>query len=701
MADRLFGLETEYGIVEAAGQQDGAPRDAPAFDLLKRARATAPGIDDLTRSGLFLQNGAAFYIDSGHHPEMTTPEVANPWDVVRYVLAGERILEQLVAPNGNEPVKPGPLLLKTNIDYVSCTSWGCHESILHSIDPAGLPGQIVPHLVSRVIYTGAGGFNPHSPGAEFVLSPRSMLLDYAVSRESTRGRGIFHTKNEPLSGSGHNRLHIICGESLCSEIAMWLRTATTVLVVAMVEGGVEPAAGIILDDPVGALRAIAVDPTCRVGVPARGRGPITALEIQRHFLSLAEAHVGASFMPPWAETACGQWRTMLDRLERAPDSVSTTLDWAIKRGVFERVMARHGFDRTQVSAWNAVLADIWKRLREDNLPEAVPRVEAVLNPSARLLEHIRAASPLRTRERAFVGRDRRIHQPAAGAVRVRRAIRPTRWRRDLRVTRPLRRVDAPHAWRGQHRARDREPACERAGETPRRGHQARPAAPRHLWSDLAISRQYGRAGGSGLVESVRDRRALEPGREAWDRCSPTLPFQAPSDGDEFRTALEALRCRDAALECFLRREYQNAERLLLPLLDVGFEVAGTHCHLARLYLQMGRDADARRHSTAAWDHRATACRYVVGRTLWLLTLFAFIDGTDASPWFGRMKTLGPDTEAIMSWAMEPVLEGLRGRLAPEAHAMLSALFEALNSTAGVERLRAEAWWAAIEPVPVD
>ena len=41
--------------------------------------------------GIFLANGARFYMDCGH-PEMTTPECANPWDVVRYMHAGERAL---------------------------------------------------------------------------------------------------------------------------------------------------------------------------------------------------------------------------------------------------------------------------------------------------------------------------------------------------------------------------------------------------------------------------------------------------------------------------------------------------------------------------------------------------------------------------------------------------------------------------------
>src|ERR1017187_7503162 len=44
---------------------------------------------------MFLENGARFYIDCGFHPEMTTPECTTPWELARYVKAGERILERL------------------------------------------------------------------------------------------------------------------------------------------------------------------------------------------------------------------------------------------------------------------------------------------------------------------------------------------------------------------------------------------------------------------------------------------------------------------------------------------------------------------------------------------------------------------------------------------------------------------------------
>ena len=89
-------------------------------------------------------------------------------------------------------------------------------------------------MVSRLIYTGAGGFDATSSGIRFVLSPRVPHLAAEVSELSTLSRGVLHTKNESLSSAGYNRLHLLCSESLFSEWAIFLRVGVTAIVVAMI-----------------------------------------------------------------------------------------------------------------------------------------------------------------------------------------------------------------------------------------------------------------------------------------------------------------------------------------------------------------------------------------------------------------------------------------------------------------------------------
>ena len=96
---QLFGLETEYGLAaqEGEGAEDAfglaGGNEQAAWDLVDAVRDVLPALPDLSPCGSFLSNGSRVYLDSGH-PELATPEVSTPWDLVRYALAGERILEK-------------------------------------------------------------------------------------------------------------------------------------------------------------------------------------------------------------------------------------------------------------------------------------------------------------------------------------------------------------------------------------------------------------------------------------------------------------------------------------------------------------------------------------------------------------------------------------------------------------------------------
>ena len=184
---------------------------------------------------------------------MTTPECANPWDIVRYMHAGERILNSIAEEmKRSEPALSEVLLFKTNVDHSgNGATWGCHTSFMHRSDPTKLPEQIIPHLVSRIVYSGAGGLELADGRLRFALSPRVRFLQREVSNNSTSERGIFHTKDETLAADGYHRLHIICGESLCSEIALWLNMGATALIVAMIEAGLRPGDAVRLFDPLG------------------------------------------------------------------------------------------------------------------------------------------------------------------------------------------------------------------------------------------------------------------------------------------------------------------------------------------------------------------------------------------------------------------------------------------------------------------
>ncbi len=411
MAERLFGIETEYALTGLDAGGKPINRDTVLAQLMRLARERLPHLPDTTGRGVFLANGARFYIDVPDHPEFTTPECANPWDAVRYVQAGARILAGLAA-HLRGPRIAEVVILRSNVDYSGTGStWGTHESFQHRSSPHDLPEQIIPHLVSRLIYTGAGGFNSRFlQGIEFTLSPRVSHLENKISGESMHSRGIFHTKDETLSTTGYHRLHILCGESVCSEIGAWLKVGTTAIVVALIEAGLRPGDAVRLRSPLAAMRCFAGDPACRATASSATGAPLTALDIQRHYLQMAEAHLEAPFMPPWAGQVCRVWRDMLRALEAAPDSVATTFDWAIKLSLFKQRAHRRGVAWESLPQWNHVATKLSEALQRGGVADHRPSIDLILDERGPVADEVRRLTPyLSTHHlrwdglRAFIG----------------------------------------------------------------------------------------------------------------------------------------------------------------------------------------------------------------------------------------------------------------------------------------------------------
>lgn len=154
----LFGLETEYGFTPLGPDGSLLDRTEIAAELMAEARARVPHLPDVASLGIFLANGSRLYVDRGIHPEVSTPECSDPGELVAYVRAGERVLAE--AARAVERGRPGSriLLFACNVEYGGTgETWGCHESYLHRGSNVRMGRSIIPHLVSRIVYTGGGG----------------------------------------------------------------------------------------------------------------------------------------------------------------------------------------------------------------------------------------------------------------------------------------------------------------------------------------------------------------------------------------------------------------------------------------------------------------------------------------------------------------------------------------------------------------
>jgi hypothetical protein len=354
-----MGFEQEMAL--CATKSHGASPDPEMLlnEISAIAAESLVHLRGMGDGGIFLANGGRLYVDCQKY-EYASPECSSPDEIVKYLLAGERILAKLTSELARKFGLDDAALYRCNVDYTRATTWGAHESYLTRSNPTKLAKDLIPFFVARVVTAGAGGFHPLTEtGCSFTLSPRAWHICVPMSHSSTGSneRGIFHVKDEPLASRGYHRLHVLVGDALCSQKQNWLKFAATSIAVALADAGLHPGRKVALCAPVEALREFASDPTCKVKARACLGGELSAIDIQRHYLELARHHMCATWMPSWAPEAIEKWEAMLRQLDGAPDSVATCLDWAIKYRVFQSHIEKKGFDRQWLSHWTH-LADL-------------------------------------------------------------------------------------------------------------------------------------------------------------------------------------------------------------------------------------------------------------------------------------------------------------------------------------------------------
>jgi proteasome accessory factor A len=221
MQRRIMGIETEYGVTCTLRGQRRLSPDEVARYLFRRVVSWGRS------SNVFLANGARLYLDVGSHPEYATPECDSLNDLIAHDKAGERILEQLLGSAEqrlhDEGIRGDVYLFRNNTDSAG-NSYGCHENYLtnRSEDLAHYTEVLIPFLVSRQIYAGAGKVITTSRGSHFSVSQRAEHIWEGVSSATTRSRPIINTRDEPHADAERfRRLHVIVGDTNMSEYSTY------------------------------------------------------------------------------------------------------------------------------------------------------------------------------------------------------------------------------------------------------------------------------------------------------------------------------------------------------------------------------------------------------------------------------------------------------------------------------------------------
>lgn len=341
---RIFGLENEYGVTCTLRGQRRLSPDEVARYLFRKVVSWGRS------SNVFLENGARLYLDVGSHPEYATPECDSIYDAVVHDKAGERILERL-ADSAEERLREEGIrgtvyLFKNNTDSAG-NSYGCHENYLtrRSDDTARHAEVLIPFLVSRQIFTGAGKIVQTARGPIFSITQRADHIWETMSSATTRSRPIINTRDEPhADAERYRRLHVIVGDSNMSEYTTFLKIGSTACMLRMLEDSRVVLRDMTLENPIRAIRDISHDMTCRRTVVLANGREVSALDIQREYLDRALRYAETKGFPPLEQKALEMWEHCVTTIENDPLKLDREVDWVIKHSLIEQYSARHGLE---------------------------------------------------------------------------------------------------------------------------------------------------------------------------------------------------------------------------------------------------------------------------------------------------------------------------------------------------------------------
>ncbi|MEY4067933.1 MAG: Pup--protein ligase [Actinomycetota bacterium] len=342
LSRRIFGIETEYGVTCTLRGQRRLSPDEVARYLFRKVVSWGRS------SNVFLENGARLYLDVGSHPEYATPECDSILECVTHDRAGERVLEHLVSGAEqrlrDEGIRGTIYLFKNNIDSAG-NSYGCHENYLttRTDDLSHYAETLIPFLVSRQIFTGAGHIMQTARGPIYSIAQRAEHIWEGVSSATTRSRPIINTRDEPHADSERfRRLHVIVGDSNMSEYTNFVKIGSAACVLRMIEDPVTVLRDLTLENPIRAIRDISHDLTCRRKVRLASGRELSALDIQRELLDRALRFADQRGFSPEEQRALEMWEHCIVALENDPMKLDREVDWVIKYRLIEEFRARHG-----------------------------------------------------------------------------------------------------------------------------------------------------------------------------------------------------------------------------------------------------------------------------------------------------------------------------------------------------------------------
>lgn len=320
--------------------------DARGFELDEEY--DVPDQQDNMAINKILPNGARFYVDHAH-PEFSTPECSNVFDLMRFEKAGERILN-LSRMGANQVLPSGRTILiyKNNSDQKG-NSYGYHENYLMDRQTPfqAIVDYLLPFLASRQIICGAGkvGAENGADPVNYQISQRADFFETEIGLDTMVKRPLINTRDEPHANRDrYRRLHVIVGDANMSEYSTYLKVGSMLVVLQMIEDG-WLTADLALRNPVRAVKDVSHDPTCKVLLVLKNGKKMTPVDLQRCFQEAAVRYLEAyPDRHPSFPDLVSEWGSVLDRLATDPMQLHREIDWVMKLHLLTNYMDRRGSD---------------------------------------------------------------------------------------------------------------------------------------------------------------------------------------------------------------------------------------------------------------------------------------------------------------------------------------------------------------------
>lgn len=279
-------------------------------------------------NGFILKNGGRLYID-GPFIEYATPECFSAKGISIYEEVGNRILMETAEIYSSKTGRALNIykMIPDVEGKIEEEVPGYHENYGLRQDcyfnlflPNFWPKEpvfkvLIPFLVTRQLYAGAGGLVSDSAGVHYEISQRAKWIEKELNYTSSRNRPILHLKRPNLNET-HLRIHITCGDPNRISYATFLKIGTTAVVLACL--GQEALQGLDFElaDSVKAFRAISTHGS--ISVHLKRGAHLSAIRIQESLLDEIQKEQNNIMRPEcleWDEII-NEWKDTLQLLSK-------------------------------------------------------------------------------------------------------------------------------------------------------------------------------------------------------------------------------------------------------------------------------------------------------------------------------------------------------------------------------------------------